>query len=144
MARTLPATAEPGVPASGRPVGPAQVRVTDMARSLDFYLHLDCEVRSAADGWALLCCGPVTFVLVVATAPAHPSAPVAARRWAPMSPLRLPTPDIRALRRRLLAAGVRAGSIIRPPEAPAGEIEVADPDRHVVVLAQPGPAVAFL
>ncbi len=116
--------------------------VADVGRSLDFYLDLDCEVRAAADGWAMLCCGPAAFVLIgqaaVAVRPGE-QLPPRGSTMVVSRPVRLPTSDIRAMRRRLLAAGVRAGTITRPCHSPAGEIEVADPDGHVVVIAQPGP-----
>lgn len=43
-----------------------RVRVADMARTLDFCLDLNCEVREAADGLALLRCGSVSLLLIPA------------------------------------------------------------------------------
>lgn len=148
MAMSAP---EPGVVPDGaplgRPDGPPRLPVVDMARSLGFYLGLGCEVGTAADGWALLRCGEASFVLLHAGAPGpgwRARSQWGRRAAAPLlspSRVRLPTPDIRALRRRLLAAGVPA-SIVRPPYAPGGEMEVTDPDRHVVVIEQSGPPPA--
>ena len=130
------------------PDEPTHLTVTDMARSLDFYLDLlGCEVRRAADGWAMLCCGETCFVLVHAATPgpdwqtrSRPDQPAAD------SPpqIRLSTPDLRALRRRLLAADVTAAPITGSAHAPSGEtkIEISDPDQHPVVIEQLGPSPA--
>lgn len=121
------------VPAAGWPAGVPRARVALVTRSLDFYFALGCEVRSAADGWALLCCGRSSLVLIQATPRAN--SPVDLRIAA--SPLvRLGTPDVRALLRRLLAEGVPARTITRPGHTPALEIEVTDPDLHRVVIGQ--------
>lgn len=132
--------------ASGRPDEPAHLTVTDMTRSLDFYLDLlGCKVRSAADGWVMLCCGETCFVLVHADTPG-PDWRIRSRpdQPAPNSTpqVRLGTPDLRALRRGLLSAGVPTGAITRPTRAPAGEIATTDPDQHPVVIEQlyPDPA----
>jgi hypothetical protein len=123
----------------GCPTKPPQVQVADMARSLDFYLALGCEVRSAADGWALMSCARASFVLLHVTDPASGWAPPPPTDRHPLHPpVRLSTSDIRALRRRLLATGVPA-AIVRPPHAPAGEMEIIDPDQHLVVIEQAGP-----
>lgn len=130
---------------SEQPAGCAHLAVTDMARSLGFYLDLGCEVRCAADGWVLLHSARTSFVLALnpATVPdpswrSHSTPPQPAP-----PPLRLSAPDLRALRRRLLAAGIGAGTIIRPTHAPGGEIEIIDPDRRLVVVEQfvPGPVL---
>jgi catechol 2,3-dioxygenase-like lactoylglutathione lyase family enzyme len=108
-----------------------RARVVDMARSLDFYLGLGCEVGRASDGWVLLSCGPVAFVLVRSAEPddASGGAP-----W-----IHLTTPDVRALRRRLQHDGVPAGVLLRPAHAPSGEIVVLDPDRRPVAIRQQPP-----
>lgn len=135
---TLPSTVgRPGavVPAASWAAGVPRARVALVARSLDFYFALGCEVRRAADGWALLCCGPSSLVLIQATPPAH--SPVDLRIAA--SPLVwLGTPDVRALLRRLLAQGVPARIIPRTDHTPAPEIEATDPDLHRVVIGQSG------
>ena len=75
-----------------------------ITQSLDFYLEVGCEVRCAADGWALLCDGPSSLVLIVSTAlmdssePAPPDLPIGT---AP--PFRMTTHDVHVLWRRLLA-----------------------------------------
>ena len=52
--------------------GLVRIPVTDMAQALDHYLDLGCDVRQAADGWALLQCDRTSFVLVHAPATAPP------------------------------------------------------------------------
>jgi len=136
---------------SGRRDEPC-IRVAEVTRSLDFYLDLGCEVRSAADGWVLLHCGLATFVLVQATPPAARAVPAPAplrrpprrRRGpriagSPQAGLRLTTSDVRALRRRLLAEGVPCSTIIRADPSMDGEIYVTDPDLNSVVIGQPAP-----
>lgn len=109
-----------------------RVRVLDVARALDFYLDLGCEVREAADGWALLRCGPVSLLLIPAPCvrqhTAVPGIPV----------VRLINPDVRALRRRLLARDVAVSPVTRPAGT-LGEFETIDPDRHPVVITQSPP-----
>jgi hypothetical protein len=110
--------------------GPPHVHVTDICRSLGFYLDLSCDVREAADGWALLRCGQVELVLVHIRVLGHeriPTAPVA----------RLLTCDVRAVRRRLAADGVPVGPLIRPAGS-AGEFEAIDPDLNRLVIEQVG------
>lgn len=110
--------------------GPPHVHVTDISRSLGFYLDLSCDVREAADGWARLRCGRVELVLVHIRVLRHeriPTAPVA----------RLPTCDVRAVRRRLAADGVPVGPLIRPAGS-AGEFEATDPDLNRLVIEQVG------
>ncbi|MHA6780972.1 hypothetical protein ACVGOW_08240 [Pseudonocardia saturnea] len=104
-----------------------------MARSLDFSLAPGCEVGRAADGWALLTCGSVTFVLVRAPLPVD--APGSAAPW-----IRLSTSDVRTLRRQLQHDGIPTGALFRPAHAPLGEIVVLDPDRRPVAIGQPDPA----
>lgn len=108
-------------------------RVTDMVRSLDFYLGLGCEVGRAADGWVLLTCGSVTFALV--RDPTAADVAGAATPW-----IRLSTSDVRTLRRQLQHDGIPTGSLLRPAHAPLGEIVVQDPDRRLVAIGQPDPA----
>src|SRR4051812_10962623 len=50
------------------------------------------------------------------------------------------TPDVRALRDELLAAGVPVGEVTRPFYMPAGEIRMEDPDGYVVLAGQLGQA----
>lgn len=126
-------------PAPGQGGGLAHFKVIDMVRSLDFYLNLGCEVRCAADGWVLLAHGgQILLVLTAATPGPGWSARSQPHRQRAGSTLqvRLGTPDLRALRRRLLAAGVPAGAILRTVHAPAGEIEISDPDGHLVAIEQ--------
>lgn len=125
---------EVDVSVPGWPIGPPRAWVEQMARSLDFYLALGCEVRCAADGWALLHSGPTVFVLIqitttTRTRPRSTGPPIPAPGW-----VRLTTPDIRALRRRLLNEGIPAAPVISPCNIP--EIEITDPDLHRVVIAE--------
>lgn len=113
------------------PGEPPRARVADMGRSLEFYLHLGCEVRSAADGWALLGCGSTAFVLVPRTAPTPHSASLVSDAGAtvphrrPAEPpstttpwIRLTSPDVRALRWRLLAKASRPAPSHPPAPSP--------------------------
>ncbi len=129
--------------ASWCPAETVSLVVSDMSRSLKFYLDLGCEVRCAADGWVLLHSAQhpsadTTFVLTAATAdPYWRTRSHSHRRPAtPPPPIWLSTPDLRALRRRLRATGGPAATITRPAHAPAGEIEITDPDLHLVVIKQ--------
>ncbi|GAA3237236.1 hypothetical protein GCM10017691_36190 [Pseudonocardia petroleophila] len=115
-ARTAPADRDARVPRAG---------VTDMARSLDFYLRLGCDVVRAADGWVLLRCHAVTFVLVQAGRRAPSAGPAAEDPW-----IRLGARDVRALRRRLLGEGVP----VPPACTPTGRIVVRDPDGRPVAV----------
>lgn len=131
------------LPEPAWPVEPPRAWVAHMDRSLQFYLRLGCEVRSAADGWALLGCGPTTFVLIPSTLrplphPVPADQPSSTGGW-----IRLTTPDVRALRWRLLADGVPAGPVITPATTAAttAEFEVADPDRRRVVIVEPARAM---
>lgn len=108
---------------------PPRAGTADMSRTLDFYLALGCEVVRAADGWVLLSGGSVRFLLVRAPAPGDEPA---AAPW-----IRLSTPDVRVLRRRLQHDGVPTGALSRPAHAPLGEIVVLDPDRRPVAIRQP-------
>lgn len=113
-----------------------------MARSLGFYLDLGCEVRAAADGWALLRSAEACFVLIDAATPG-PDWRARSRTGQPAADaarIRLRTPHLRALRRRLQASGVSTTALIRPAHAPAGEITITDPDQHVVVIEQLAPS----
>lgn len=120
-------------PATTHPGRHPRARVTDMVRSLDFYLGLGCEVGRAADGWVLLTCGPVTFALV--RSPEAADAPEPTAPW-----IRLSTADVRTLRRQLQHDGIPTGALLRPAHAPLGEIVVLDPDRRPVAIEQPDPA----
>lgn len=119
-----------------RPAGEPWVQVADISRSLAFFLDLGCEVRRAADGWVRLSGGPASFGLVQSAALRSLGSPP--RRDGAAALVRLTTPDIRALRRRLLACGVPAGPITRPCHAPGGEMELVDPDGRLVVVSQSG------
>lgn len=105
-----------------------RVPVTGMARSLDFYLGLGCEVRRAADGWVELTWGRTRFVLVVSAR--FPSDAGAAPD---QRVVRLAASDVPALRRRLLARGI-TWRTHRSPWSAHDDIEVADPDGQRIVI----------
>ena len=48
------------------------------------------------------------------------------------------SPDVRALRDELVAAGVEVGEIHHPFYMRAGEFRIADPDGYVVLVGQLG------
>ena len=100
------------------PEGVPRVPVTDIVRSLQLFLdELGCLVREVADGWALLRSGPFALLLIHEPTPTDPARlqpssdpPTAEVRPAPapsgcpraIPPLiRLFTPDVHTLRRRL-------------------------------------------
>ena len=98
-----------------------------MSRSLDFYLALGCEIRSAADGWVLLDHSSTQFVLA--------QIPAAQTRLRPARWIRLTTPDIQAVRRRMLTLGIPVETTTSPGNT--AEILVTDPDWYRVVIAEP-------
>src|SRR5437868_3713099 len=50
------------------------------------------------------------------------------------------SPDVAALRDRLLEHGIEADEITHPPHMPAGQFRIEDPDGYVVFVGQLGPA----
>jgi catechol 2,3-dioxygenase-like lactoylglutathione lyase family enzyme len=116
--------------------------VADVPRSVAFYRRLGLEVRNTheLDGrlvWAYLA-GPspepndsgARLMLAQGDGPVDPEQQaVLFYCW---------SPDVRALRDALLAAGVDVGEIHHPFYMPAGEFRVADPDGYVVLVGQLG------
>lgn len=121
-------------PVCGVPEGTARATVAQMDRSLDFYLALGCEVRRAADGWVELAWTQTRFVLIHGAA--RPVLPVGS--GAGPAFVRLSTPDVRALRRDLLARGITSRTVRRAGTG-TGAIEVTDPDLHRIVIRHAAP-----
>lgn len=122
---------------AGAPCWPARLPralVAVMSRSLDFYLDLGCEVRSAADGWAVINDGAHSLVLIQGAA-----APWMRTTLQAVGSILivLDNPDVRALRQRLIAQNIPVSTIAQPDRSPAGEVEVIDPDRNRVAVRQP-------
>ncbi len=112
----------------------SRVTVTAVARSLDFYLDVGCEVRRAADGWVELSWGQTRFALV----PSAPFPPHVVTAASNQDVIRVTASDIRALRRRLLAKGI-TWSTIRDGRSGLSDIEVTDPDGQRIVIHQSRP-----
>ncbi len=121
---------------SAAPEAIARATVAQMARSLDFYLALGCEVRRAADGWGELAWEQTWFVLVHAEP--RTASPVGS--GAGPAFVRLSTPDVRALRRGLLAQGIPSRTVRHGGTGPC-PIEITDPDLHRIVIRQARTAV---
>lgn len=129
------------------------VHVADVGASLAFYRHLGFTPRSTLhepEGrpfWALAKSHAAEIIL------AQASRPIDADQQAIL--LYMYTPDVAALRRRLLAHAVRdagqysgaaapddapisAFTIAHPRHMPAGEMRVIDPDGYVILVGQLG------
>ena len=100
----------------------ARLPVRVMARSLDFYLALGCDVRRAADGWGLRVSGADRFLL--SAGPAAGARHTATRR------LVLTVPDVRASWGRLVAAGMAPAG----PDHADEQVELLDPDGYRVLV----------
>lgn len=130
------------------------VHVADVATSLDFYTLLGFVPQSVLkdhDGspyWALAKSAAAAEIML-----ARASGPVDAEQQAVL--FYMYTTDVAALRRHLLASGLRdAGrysgakspndgprtvfAIAHPDYMPAGEMRLADPDGYVILVGQLG------
>lgn len=108
------------------------VYVTDVAASVAFYGLLGFEPQVNGDdgqwSWAYLRCAELGILLGCgpATPPAEPG-PVH---------IYLRTDDLATLQERVTAAGVPSEHLGYPDHAPGGELRVADPDNHVIIIGQ--------
>jgi catechol 2,3-dioxygenase-like lactoylglutathione lyase family enzyme len=116
--------------------------VADVQRSIDFYRRLGLDLRRTHEPegrlvWAYLTGpsaepngSPARLMLALASGPVDPDQQaVLFYCW---------SPDVRALRDELVAAGVDAEEIRRPFYMPAGEFRLADPDGYVILVGQLG------
>ncbi|MGI8814327.1 MAG: hypothetical protein ACR2G2_03290 [Pseudonocardia sp.] len=103
---------------------PARVpilKVSDMMRSLDFYLALGCEVDCAADGWVQLRLGHSRLVISPATGPiAQTGASLALHTEDGQAPI------------HLMAMGGVLTSVPDDAEQPVAVTQVTDPDGHLL------------
>lgn len=108
-------------------------RVADVQRSIDFYKLMAMELRhslKAPDGvlvWAHVACEGAELMFTRGDA-------VAADQQGVL--FYLYTPDVIALRERLLAAGIEVSAITYPPYMPKGEICLNDPDGYSLLIGQ--------
>ncbi|MGK2855631.1 MAG: VOC family protein [Thermoanaerobaculia bacterium] len=109
------------------------LQVADVARSLRFYRTLgfeivDVEGDGDSPGWARVHCEGGAIMFLLAEEPVDP---------AKQSVLfALYTPDLPALRARLLADGLAPSPIRHPDYMPSGELQINDPDGYVILINQ--------
>ena len=115
----------------------AMAHVADVQRSVDFYKLLGMELRGslkASDSnalrWAHVASEQAHLMF------ARASGPIVAGDQAVL--FYLYSPDLIALREKLLAAGVSVSNITYPDYMPQGEIRLEDPDGYVVLIGQTG------
>lgn len=110
------------------------LHVASIERSIDFYRELGFEVvdtdRCDPIGWARLHCEGGAIMLLRAEEPVDPCAQAVL--------FYLYTPDLPALRRQLVKAGLTVSEIRRPLYMPSGEIRLEDPDGYVLLVAHWG------
>ncbi|MCI0349573.1 MAG: VOC family protein [Acidobacteriales bacterium] len=110
------------------------LHVADIEKSIEFYERLGFTIidtdRTRPLGWARLHCegGAVMFL--------RAEEPVDASVQSVL--LYMYTPDLVALRERLLASGVKVPAINRPEYMPSGEICIADPDGYTILVGHWG------
>jgi hypothetical protein len=110
------------------------LHVTEIETSIRFYELLGFETmdtdRGKPLGWARLHCEGGAVMFLRAEEPIDPGAhPVM---------LVMYTPDLAGLHEQLLASGVKVPTIKYPEYMPSGEINLADPDGNIVVVAHWG------
>jgi len=106
----------------------------DVQRAVDFYQKLGMEIRGSLRNpsgtlqWVHLNCGQADLMVTRASEPVIPSQQAVL--------FYLYSPDLIALRERLLASGVKVSPITYPEYMPKGEIRVEDPDGYVLLIGQ--------
>jgi catechol 2,3-dioxygenase-like lactoylglutathione lyase family enzyme len=109
------------------------VRVVDVERSVAFYRHLGFSVQDVASyrdrlSWASLESEQAQIMLEGTYGPSDPEHQ--------RVQFYLYSPDLAALRERLLAAGIEAGEIEDGSPGPREQMRVTDPDGYVLMIAQ--------
>jgi hypothetical protein len=110
--------------------------VADVQGSVDFYKLLGMEVRGSLKGedlqlrWAHVACEQAHLML------ARASGPIVSEQQAVL--FYLYSPNLVALRDRLIAAGVGVSEITYPEYMTKGEVRLEDPDRYVLLIGQAG------
>lgn len=113
------------------------LHVADVPRSIRFYQTLGFElIDDYADPgrplcWARLHCEGAAIMLLLA----DDELPDPAQQGIL---LYMYTPDLPALRARLLAAGLQPSDISRPPYMPSGELCLRDPDGYTILIGHWG------
>jgi catechol 2,3-dioxygenase-like lactoylglutathione lyase family enzyme len=107
--------------------------VADLPRSIAFYQQLGfavCGDWKHADRlvWASLRSGAAWLYLSQADAPIDP------KQQAVL--FYLYSPDLQAMRARLIAEGVTVSEVTYPPYMPKGEVRVDDPDGYCLLIGQ--------
>ena len=117
----------------------AYAHVSDVRRSLGFYIHLGLEARDTHEHegrlvWAFVTSSPnpdrawARLMLAESDEPIEPHAQgVLFYCW---------TPDVHSLHDSLQLAGIEVGPIEHPFYMPAGEFRVVDPDGYVLLVGQ--------
>jgi catechol 2,3-dioxygenase-like lactoylglutathione lyase family enzyme len=105
------------------------IHVRDVERSIRFYERLGFELEDfAAEGghtsWARMRCEGGSLMFLAVEEPIRPREQ--------NIQLYLYTPDLPALRARLLAEGVEVSEIRHPDYMPTGEVQVWDPDGYAM------------
>jgi catechol 2,3-dioxygenase-like lactoylglutathione lyase family enzyme len=108
------------------------IYVADLPSSVRFYELLGLSQQASGDdgewSYTYLKCGPVGLLLAAGATAVHtPDGPVT---------LYLQVLDADAISACLTEGGVQVEHLGYPDHAPGGELKVADPDGHVVLLGQ--------
>lgn len=109
------------------------VRVSDMARSIEFYRRLGFEVRNQLESegqlvWAWLDSGRAYLMINRSEGPMMPGVRDVL--------LYLYASDLVAYRDQSAADGIKVGPIEYPPYMPKGEFGIEDPDGYCVLVGQ--------
>lgn len=116
----------------------AYAHVADVPRSIAFYSHLGLEVRGTHEEGGRMVWAFMTAADTRTQSPglmlAQGNGAIEAGEQAVL--FYCWTPDVRALRDELLAAGVEVGRVTTPFYMPAGEIRLEDPDGYVLLIGQ--------
>src|SRR5262245_54285216 len=110
------------------------LHVNEVERSIRFYELLGFALvdtdRCNPIGWARMHCEGGALMFLRAEEPVYAVAPGML--------LCMYTPDLPALRERLLQGGVEVPEIRRPAYMPSGEVQFVDPDGYAVIISHWG------